>query len=185
MKQINNGFMDYYYLNEDGTIYNAAADKIIRPAKGYSVKLNRIDKTRKSITIRELYKNLYNKLFIIDNIENLEGQEWKIINDTNSYYAISNKGRVKSYKKVNAILMKPYLNQYGYERVDLKQHGLRKSKLVHRLVAEYFLPLPERLGMQLHHKDFNKHNNSADNLIWLTPYDHKQIHLKGVKNVSS
>ena len=73
MKQINNGFMDYYYLNEDGSIYNAAANKIMKPTKGYSIKLNRIDKTRKSITIRELYKMIYNKLFIIDNIDDLEG----------------------------------------------------------------------------------------------------------------
>ena len=177
--------MDYYYLNEDGSIYNAAANKIIKPTKGYSIKLYRTDKTRKSITIRELYRMIYNKLFIIDNIENLEGQKWKIIDDTNDYYAISNKGRVKSFRKVNAIIMKPYVNQYGYERVDLKQNGSRKSKLVHRLVAQKFLPLPDRLGLQLHHKDFNKHNNAADNLIWLTPYDHKQIHLKGVKNVIS
>ena len=185
MKQINNGFMDYYYLNEDGTVYSAAANKIIKPTKGYSIKLYRTDKTRKSITIRELYRMIYNKLFIIDNIKNLEGQKWKIIDDTNDYYAISNKGRVKSFRKVNAIIMKPYVNQYGYERVDLKQNGSRKSKLVHRLVAQKFLPLPDRLGLQLHHKDFNKHNNAADNLIWLTPYDHKQIHLKGVKNVGS
>ena len=65
--------MDYYYLNEDGTVYNAAANKIIKPTKGYSIKLYRTDKTRKSITIRELYRMIYNKLFIIDNIENLEG----------------------------------------------------------------------------------------------------------------
>lgn len=185
MKQINNGFKDYYYLNEDGTVFNAAANKIIRPTRGYSIKLKRLDNTIKSITIRELYRKTYNKLFIIDNIENLEGQQWKFINDTNNQYMISNKGRVKSFKKVNAILMKPYLNQYGYERVDLKQHGSRKSKLVHRLVAQYFLPMPERLGMQLHHKDFNKHNNSVENLIWLTPYDHKQFHMKGESNVSS
>ena len=177
--------MDYYYLNEDGSIYNASADKIMKPTKGYSIKLNRIDNTRKSITIRQLYKMIYNKLFIIDNTKDLEGQKWKIINNTNNYYAISNKGRVKSFRKVNAIIMKPYLNQNGYERVDLKQNGLRKSKLVHRLVAEYFLPLPEKLGMQLHHKDFNKRNNAADNLIWLTPYDHKHKHMEGEKNVSS
>ena len=77
--------------------------------------------------------------------------------------------------------MKPYTNQHGYVRVDMKQKGERKSKLVHRLVAEYFLPFPERLDMQLHHKDFNKQNNAVDNLVWMTPSDHKQLHLKGEK----
>ena len=48
------------------------------------------------------------------------------------------------------------------------QHGVRYSKLVHRLVAASFLPLPEKIDMQLHHIDFNKNNNSANNLEWLT-----------------
>ena len=52
------------------------------------------------------------------------------------------------------------------------QYGKRRSVLVHRLVAEAFLPLPDRLDMQLHHKDFQKHNNSSENLEWLSVADH-------------
>lgn len=29
MKQVNHGFAEYYYLSEDGILYNAAADKTI------------------------------------------------------------------------------------------------------------------------------------------------------------
>lgn len=43
-----------------------------------------------------------------------------MINDTNNHYAVSNKGRIKSFKRIKAIIMKPYLNQFGYSRIDLK-----------------------------------------------------------------
>ena len=35
--------------------------------------------------------------------------------------------------------------------------------------------------MQLHHKDFNKHNNAANNLEWLTPAAHSKIHCERMK----
>ena len=46
------------------------------------------------------------------------------------------------------------------------------SKLIHRLVAAAFLPLPDNIDYQLHHKDFNSLNNSADNLEWLSVSEH-------------
>ena len=33
MKQVNNGYADYYYLLEDGSLYNAADDKMIQQSK--------------------------------------------------------------------------------------------------------------------------------------------------------
>lgn len=78
----------------------------------------------------------------------------------------------------NAIILKPYINQCNYNRVDIVQNGKRRSVLVHRLVAQYFLPLPDSIDMQLHHKDFDKNNNSADNLEWLTPAAHLLKHSK-------
>ena len=42
------------------------------------------------------YKDIYNKPFCKDNIKDLENEEWKEIRGTDSYYLISNMGRVKS-----------------------------------------------------------------------------------------
>ena len=84
-------------------------------------------------------------------------------------------------------MLKPYVNQSNYDRVDITQLGKRRSVLVHRLVAGAFLPLPDRLDMQLHHKDFDKHNNAAENLEWLNAADHTKIHAERSKkeNVST
>ena len=38
--------------------------------------------------------------------------------------------------------------------------------------------MPNSIDMQLHHKDFNKHNNCVDNLVWLSPATHSKIHIE-------
>ena len=77
-------------------------------------------------------------------------------------YAITNCGQVWSYRK-NTFL-KPYLAR-GYFKVCLCKDKIRKQVLIHRLVAESFLPNPQNLP-QINHIDENKKNNCVDNLEW-------------------
>lgn len=77
-------------------------------------------------------------------------------------YAITNCGKVWSYRK-NTFL-KSYLAR-GYFKVCLCKDGTHKQLLVHRLVAETFLPNPQNLP-QINHKDENKKNNCVENLEW-------------------
>lgn len=191
MKQIKNGYADYYYLLEDGSVYNAAADMLLKISKKHSYLLKTIDNVRKKVSVKTLYKLVYNKPFCIDNITNLDNEQWKQIYDTDGLYYISNKGRVKSLKGYTAIILKPFNNQSGYARVDLIESGKRQTRLVHRLVAAAFLENPQNIHMQLHHKDFDKNNNAADNLEWLNPAAHYEIHkeynrsLQNVKRESA
>lgn len=61
MKKINNGFMDYYYLNEDGTIYNASTNNVIKPNKEFIYRIKTDDNSLRSISLRQLYKLVYDK----------------------------------------------------------------------------------------------------------------------------
>jgi hypothetical protein len=55
----------------------------------------------------------------------------------------------------------------GYKQVKYGSNYIRKSVLVHRLVAETFIPLIDGKDF-INHKDGNKLNNNITNLEWCT-----------------
>lgn len=60
------------------------------------------------------------------------------------------------------------ITKKGYCSVDLyDSNHKRHQMLVHRLVAEAFIPNPDNLP-QVNHKDENPRNNSVENLEWCT-----------------
>ena len=183
MRKVNNDFDDCYYLDEEGKLYNIVTKKEIKQGKNHLFILRTKDNRRKKISLKTLYKLVYNRPYSKNEIENLENEQWKEIEDTNQLYYISNKGRILSLQGYETIILKPFNNQGGYLRVDIIENGKRQTKLVHRLVAAAFLPLPQKLGMQLHHKDFDKNNNAAENLQWLTPVAHAKKHKENKKDV--
>ena len=78
-------------------------------------------------------------------------------------YLISDKGEIYSLYKNK--FLSPKINEYGYLIVSLTNNGIKKSKRVHRLVAEAFIPNPNNLP-EVNHKDENKLNNNINNLEW-------------------
>lgn len=176
MKQICNGYCSYYYLTKDGRIYNENTREYKERNKEKRFILKTEEGTSKKVALKPLYKLVYNENYCEDNIVDLEGEEWKAINNTNNLYFVSNKGRVKSKQGYEAIILKPNITTSGYYRVDIVQEGKRISRFIHRLVAASFLEMPEHIEMQLHHKDCNKSNNSVDNIEWLTIEEHIKKH---------
>lgn len=68
-------------------------------------------------------------------------EEWKIIENTNNCYKISNQGRIASKKRFGEwLILKPPLQKNGYKATHIHFVGDKKRKLVniHRLVAQYF-----------------------------------------------
>lgn len=61
----------------------------------------------------------------------------------------------------------PRNNVDGYPVVCIRHNGKRHCKRVHRLLAQTFLPNPEKLPV-VNHLDGNKENYSLDNLEWTT-----------------
>lgn len=91
-------------------------------------------------------------------------EKWKDIVGYESYYQISDIGRIKR-KDTEKILKNNIRN--GYEYVTLCVNGQRKKFYVHRLVAIAFIPNLNSYE-QVNHKDGNKSNNKASNLEWCT-----------------
>lgn len=177
MKQIKHGFKDYYYLCENGDLYNIKTNKYLKQDRhNYKLSLNNGEQI--SISLKALYKLVYNKNFCVDQIDLLEGEEFRPIKNTNDLYQISNYGRIKSLIGYEAIILKQNITPKGYNRIQLIQEKNTVNKFVHTLVAETFLDPPESLDYQIHHKDFDSLNNRSENLEYLTPQQHRKKHLE-------
>lgn len=123
-----------------------------------------------------------------------EKEVWKDIKDYEKKYQISNLGNVKSMErnrktkqektaKLPERIMKPSLTNhkkesYKYKYATLCKNSVYKSFLVHRLVAQAFIPNPESLPC-VNHKNFNKLDNDVNNLEWVT---YKQNTNHAIKN---
>lgn len=66
-----------------------------------------------------------------------------------------------------------YKEKFGYFRVTLLVDGRRKNKLVHRLVAQTFLPNP-KAKLQVNHKNGNRLDNAVQNLEWATAQENER-----------
>lgn len=88
----------------------------------------------------------------------------KINGVENQNYRINEFGEV--WNKEGKLLTQFETNN-GYLRVKLSRGCKRGMYLVHRLVAEVFVPNPENHNI-VHHKDGDRLNNRFDNLEWCT-----------------
>lgn len=163
------GFSDKYVLWYDGRIDTAAATEKPDIKDGRTVVLEDNKGKKKRITLKSLYRKAFDKEYCRDTIADLYNEVWKEVEGTKGKYFISNCGRLKSYCRYTARIIKPYRNQYNYLRADIRRNGKRETVLIHRLVAIAFVEndRPEEQDT-IDHIDGNKNNNASSNLRWLT-----------------
>tara|TARA_R110002074_G_scaffold345789_1_gene516187 strand:+ start:98 stop:574 length:477 start_codon:yes stop_codon:yes gene_type:complete len=95
-------------------------------------------------------------------------EEWKDIRGYGGDYKVSNYGRVISVKFIK-IKELSYGVTRGYRFVNLYNKNTRKTRYIHKLVAEYFIN-HEPCGYKIvvDHIDNNKINNHESNLQLIT-----------------
>lgn len=103
---------------------------------------------------------------------------WKPIKGYEGRYEVSDDGQVRSMTRAEhlsdgrartrkgrqLVLM---TKRTGYQCVNLYKDGHMKTHLVHRLVADTFIPNPEQKP-EVNHINGDKHDNRAVNLEWVT-----------------
>lgn len=87
---------------------------------------------------------------------------WRDIPTTKNYQA-SNMGRIRHHNKIITLST----SNEGYLTASLRYHGKSKTRYVHRLVAQTFIPNPKNLPA-VNHKDEDKQNDQVNNLEWCT-----------------
>ena len=97
---------------------------------------------------------------------------WKPISGFEGLYEVSNMGRVRSLRR-NIVISARKREKDGYVTCNLSKEGSVKCKLVHRLVAETFIPNKESKP-EVNHIDGNKQNNSIKNLQWVTASENQR-----------
>lgn len=105
---------------------------------------------------------------------------WKDIEGYEGRYQVSNLGQVKSLsrlvntrggqRRMKESILRPIRTKAGYCVVNFVWPK-RTQFLVHRLVAKAHCDRLRPDQEHINHKDFNKANNSADNLEWCNPQE--------------
>ena len=105
-------------------------------------------------------------------------ERWKVIEGYEGLYEVSDQGRIKrvsgwknpkgAYIQASGIISEKNIKKNGYKGVVLSKNGKPTSFLIHRLVAQSFIPNPHNLP-QVNHIDGDKTNNRVENLEWVTP----------------
>lgn len=119
-------------------------------------------------------------------LEDLPNEEWRDIKDFEGLYQISNYGRVKSLDRIihasdrdihrKNMIKKISKNNRGYYVIALFNTNTFKRYLVHRLVAQAFIPNPDNKPEVNHITPVSKDlcDDRVCNLEWVTSKENSQ-----------
>ena len=106
----------------------------------------------------------------------MKNEVWKPYSEF-SFVEASNLGRVRTLDRVvsngsgmyvvKGRILKQWHNNGGYLLVSFRVNGKVVARLVHRIVAQTFIPNPNNLP-EVNHRDNDRTDNNVDNLEWCT-----------------
>ena len=120
---------------------------------------------------------------------------WRPVRGYEGLYEVSNLGRVRSLDRMVPVrkaggktfqrihrgaIKKTFRVRNGYLMVHLNKNGEEIKTLVHRMVAEAFLPKTANKTV-VNHLDYCRQNNRADNLEWTTSRDNIRYSRKNMR----
>jgi len=100
-----------------------------------------------------------------DEKQSIEEEEWKDVIGYEGLYLVSSKGKVYSYYTDR--VLRDSVGSAGYPHIWLAKNKQRKSKNIHRLMAEAFLEKPKD-KTEVNHKNGIRIDNNLSNLEWVT-----------------
>lgn len=157
------------YINKDGKVITYNKGNI----KERKAQINKSGSENLLIRYNGKYKTVMtkstaHKLFGID--ENIYS-DYKDVVGYEGLYKVNNKGDIlslgngKSFFGVKHLI--PAKQENGHMVVTLHKNGNQITKKVHRIVAEAFIPNPNKYET-INHINHNKEDNNVENLEWCT-----------------
>lgn len=121
-------------------------------------------------------------------------EEWKDIEGYEGLYKVSSFSRIKSLKRIvnnnggikilkERVLKGRKINN-RYLSVSLCKDGKQKTYLIHRLVAQAFIPNPDNKPY-VDHINTNIYDNRVENLRWCTQKENCNNPLTKIKHINS
>ena len=102
------------------------------------------------------------------------------IPDYEGRYGVTRQGEIYSF--IHKKFLSPAVDKQGYKRVNLYKNGIRKTYMVHKLVALVFLPNPDPVKYDtINHINFDTGDNRIENLEWLSKKDNCKLKQNRVK----
>ena len=121
------------------------------------------------IAIIYLYFVINEVINIMNKIKKIDNFEGYYISDAGVVFSDLGRGNRHNGKRTEMYKIKPRLTKNGYARVYMRNSitGKRKDEYIHRLVATYFIPNPDK-KKYVNHKNCKRDDNRVENLEWCT-----------------
>lgn len=189
------GFETKYKISSLGNVYSYYTNNLMNNGRKDYYTLC-IDSKNSRHHIYDLMTNNFSELIVNnyktyinkEKVENLPNEIWKDVPNYEGIYQASNLGRIKAlirktrtwqvHKEI--ILKHSFIDRYL--KASFHKDGVKKTRMIHRVIAETFIPNPNNFPC-VNHINAIRNDNRVENLEWCThSMNMKHAYKLGNKN---